>query len=393
MTIGLPEALERAASALPRDADAVRPANGDPAQLLALLAPEAAIRVLSWLLENEPEAGAELVDAWADDPEHGAPVLQAVDPTGLPKTARKALRRATHRLRSRGVAAVEAGPVAVVATLPPIHDTLEAALISALDPRGTRLAYLVEANPSGGARLFALVLDEQRGVLGCEVYTTTRSNARRLLRETAGRGSFPTVEVTPDAVRALVARVARVQPPGRTPPRSYSEWRSHLTPPEGAVPPGQLARQALGPVPASALERVRELVTRGELGPWPTAPEALQKLAESIAELAESQIIVSPARRREQAEDRMSAGLAEIFGEPHGAHIADCFEESAFVLWKRDRREDAEAALAAADAFRSVPPGDNPVAKTLLELVLAPVLGRLEERKEEEERDSLLVKP
>ena len=29
-SIGLPEALERAATALPADADAIRPANGDP---------------------------------------------------------------------------------------------------------------------------------------------------------------------------------------------------------------------------------------------------------------------------------------------------------------------------------------------------------------------------
>ena len=35
--VGLPEALERAASALPAEADAIRPANGDPAQLLDLL--------------------------------------------------------------------------------------------------------------------------------------------------------------------------------------------------------------------------------------------------------------------------------------------------------------------------------------------------------------------
>ena len=35
--VGLPEALERAASALEADADAIRPANGDPFQLLGLL--------------------------------------------------------------------------------------------------------------------------------------------------------------------------------------------------------------------------------------------------------------------------------------------------------------------------------------------------------------------
>ncbi len=47
--MSLPDALERAASELASDAEAIRPANGDPARLLELLDPEAAARVLAWL--------------------------------------------------------------------------------------------------------------------------------------------------------------------------------------------------------------------------------------------------------------------------------------------------------------------------------------------------------
>ena len=63
--LGLPEALERAASALPGDAGEIRPANGDPVQLRRSLDDEAACRVLSWLLRNEPASGGELASAWA----------------------------------------------------------------------------------------------------------------------------------------------------------------------------------------------------------------------------------------------------------------------------------------------------------------------------------------
>ena len=64
--IGLPEALERAAAALPADADTIRPANGDPFALLSLLDGEASKRVLEWLLTHEPIAGGEIVNAWTD---------------------------------------------------------------------------------------------------------------------------------------------------------------------------------------------------------------------------------------------------------------------------------------------------------------------------------------
>ena len=116
--VGLPEALERAASALPRHADAIRPANGDPVQLQALLGEEAAVRVLAWLLAHETLAGAELADAWAEDPDQGAATVLRIDDARLPKPARKALRRVHHRLRSRGLSVPETKPAERVSTLP-----------------------------------------------------------------------------------------------------------------------------------------------------------------------------------------------------------------------------------------------------------------------------------
>ena len=75
LEIGLPEALERAATALPGAADMIRPANGDPGQLARTLGAEDAGAVLAWLLENEPGAGEELALAWGEDPTTARPVL------------------------------------------------------------------------------------------------------------------------------------------------------------------------------------------------------------------------------------------------------------------------------------------------------------------------------
>ena len=75
--MSLPEALERAAMALTKDADSIRPANGDPHQLLSTLDSAGAVRVLNWMLVNEPDAGEELVVGWCED-ERGIEPLQAV---------------------------------------------------------------------------------------------------------------------------------------------------------------------------------------------------------------------------------------------------------------------------------------------------------------------------
>jgi hypothetical protein len=398
VSVGLPEALERAASALPAHADGVRPANGDPARLLELLDAAAAARVLEWLLCNEPEAGAELAAAWVEDPEAGAESLRQVAGDALPKESKKVLRRALHRLRSRGVAVPRDRPSGVVARLPSLADDLSAAMVSAIDPRGSRLVYLLESNPSGGARLFEVMLDDERGVLEVEIYTTGRSRARQFLREIGGGGRLSAVEASPEAVRALVDRAAREQAEDRPLPRGFAEWRSRVAAaPEGTATPGEEAREALGEDAEddAAVERAAELVRRREVGPWPPASESLVALGEELAEIGRSRIIVSPVRRRERAESVLREGAERIFDESFAEITARRFEESAYVLGKRDAVEAARSCLAAARGFRTRPAASNPVAKAMLEVVLEPALRKLEEetKNESEGEKSLLVKP
>ncbi len=392
--LGLPEALERAASALPEEADAIRPANGDPAQLLEMLDVAAAARVLTWLLRNEPEPGAELAAEWAEHP-RGVEPLREVEAADLPKPARKVIRRAIHALRSRGVSIPEAPQAPVVAKLPPLDDDLSAAMVSAIDPRGTRIVYLLEAHPSGGARLYEVILDEVRGVVGFEAYTTGRSKARKFLREFTARDRFPAVEAPVEAVRALAARIANAQPADRPLPRGFGEWRSRIASvSEGAATPGERVREALGASgDRQALDRAVGFVRDKQLGPWPTDPELLPKFAERLAEVARSQIVVSAPHRGEQVDGILAEALEEIFHEAAREATAQRFEESAYVSWKRDAEDDARACLEAAREFRERPPRENPVARALIEVLLEPALRKLEEESKGDDDESLLVTP
>jgi hypothetical protein len=390
--VGLPEALERAATALPADSDDIRRANGDPTQLHRLLRPEAKTRVLQWLLENEPVGGGRLANAWTEEPDLDPIPLLEVDEGRLSKVAKKALRRAQHRLRSRGVAVAQKGAERVVATVGRVEDELSVGVLTPVDPRGARIAYLVEADPSGGARIFEVMLDEERGVVEFEVYSAGRSKVRRFLRELVQRDRRPAVEASPDAVRALIARVAGYQRSNRPAPRGFSEWRSRVaTAPEGTPTPGETVREALGEIDPGHVERATELVRQRELGPWPPENPALQTAAEKIVEIEKSELVVSASARREQADRIIDETCAEIFVEPFAPRCAERFEEMAYVYWKWGRDDDARACLAAADAFRSRAPADQPLARVMLEVLLAPVRDRLEEAADGEE-DSLIVK-
>jgi hypothetical protein len=276
-----------------------------------------------------------------------------------------------------------------------VEEALDEAVVTPLDPRGTRAAYLVTANPGGGARLFEVLLDETQGVLDFRVYTTARGKVRRFIKAFERGGRLAAVPAPSAAVRALVARVAAGHPADRTLPRAFSEWRGQVaTADAGARTPGELAREAL-PAEAGAapLRRVVELIRSGEIGPWPPAPEVLKPLVEQLGEIARGQIIVSGARRREQADRTLEQALPGIFLGRFGEDTARRLEETAYVLWQRGAEADARACLSAARAFFEPETGENPVARALIEAVLAPVLAQLDQDVQADDERSRLVKP
>lgn len=392
--MSLPEALEAAAAALDGDAAAIRGAAGDPGRLLSSLGPEAAARVLGWLLAHRPDEGAELADAWLNRPE-GEQVLLALDESSLPKAGRKLLRRARHRLRSRGVEVPEKAPAPVVSSLPPVEDELAGGFVSPLDPRGLRVVFLLEADPRGGARLFEVVIDDALGVIECEAFSSGRSKVRQFLREVTGNQRYSAVEAPPDSVRALIARALASQASGRPLPQGFAEWRGRLTDVEEGTPtPGDLARRALGEGPgASDPQPAVELLKQGRVGPWPPSQDRLRGLAERLEAAVSSRLIVSGATRREQVDALMRDFLEEVYTNGAADREAHRFREAAYVFWKRGDEEAARACLAAGLAFESPPIGENPVARAMLEIALAPVLEKFESDEEERQASSLLVEP
>lgn len=390
--MSLASALEAAAAARPELEDAIRPANGDPERLLDGLAADAAPGLLAWLLANELEAGEELLAEWVDSDRGVAAVLATPD-ADLPKAARKELRRARHQLRGRGFAAPEKAPAPTVSRLPAVKDDLESAAVSGLDPLGACLVYLVERNPSGGARLFELAVSETRGVFDARVYAAGRSKVRGFLREVAGRSDTPAVDADADAVRSLIARASAAHPADRPVPAEFREWRSHVVGDAAAATPAEQVGSELAPAESGNPEAVRERIAAGLLGPWADG-EVLQRAAEKIRELGESRILVTPAQRQAQADQILQAAAEEAYGGERAAATAACFRHSAYVAWKRGEEAAARELLGAAESFVARAPAENPLARALLERPLAAMLEKLTaEPPQEQEESNLIVTP
>jgi hypothetical protein len=176
----------------------------------------------------------------------------------------------------------------------------------------------------------------------------------------------------------LLERAAEAHPTDRPLPRAFREWRGQIgRAPQGAVAPGEMVRQALGVSEGSSpVRRAAELVQRGEIGPWPPPPEALTAVAETLDSIATSTLIVTPEQRREQMLAAIDDALPELFAEPFAERTAARLEETAYVLWKRQRDDDARACLAGAAAFRAGKARDNEIARAMLEATLASIFQK-----------------
>jgi hypothetical protein len=379
--VSLADALEAAAAALAAHEDAIRPANGDPERVLFALDAPGAVAVLRWMLEERPVEGEELATAWAEQPA-GVAALAALDESSLGKAGRKALRRAQHRLRSRGVELAAPTALPHVATLPKLDDALDEALVSPPDPSGAQLVVLIESAPSGGARIFQGAVDLERGILEFRVVQANRSQARRLVRDLEASDRLGAVSVARETLAALLARAAQAQPPDRALPAAFGEWRSRIArPPEGAATPGELARVAgaAEPVP-SLLREVAESVAAGEIGPWPPEFALLREVAEKLRDVAQSKLLVDDQQRRAQVEAIIADAAETSFGGPRAEATAARFEEAAHAAWQRGRDEDAKRFVATARAFREQSPRENPVARAMLERALGPLVAALDQQ-------------
>ncbi len=376
--MSLPEALEQAASALTDDADAIRPANGDPFQLLDALDDDAAVRVLKWLFENDPDAGEELAICWSEEDEGLVP-LQKIDEAALPKKGRKALRKIHHRMRSAGIEVSQAQrSEGRTGRLPQIADSIDGAFVSPVDPGGGYLVFLFEPHPSSGARLFQLVLDEARGVVGFDVYSLGRSKLRNFLKKLRS-ASFPgAVEAEPHAVRALIRRIAEIHPSDRVLPRAFSEWRRKLVEDAGADSPGQQASEALeAATDGEAVGRVVERIEKGDLGPWPAPSGLLSSVGEALSKNLEELSELSDDEAESSIEGALEIAAIALFEGEHAEHTARRFEENAYALWKWDREEEARDCLAVAATVRKTRDATNPVIRALTRMSYGPAIERL----------------
>jgi hypothetical protein len=308
------------------------------------------------------------------------------------RAVRKEIRRALYRLRQRGVPVPEA--VAPVAVAPPVAGPAIDALLSAVDGRGDRVAWVLRPLDTGGALLVAAQLNEPAGlrdVHAVEVGRKALRATRERLEKESGLRLVPTDWRVVDAL--LVEAHERAASSERE--RDYLRVRTRLTR-EPPLPPAEPFSRRAEPPTADELDALvagsAALLDEPEFRTWWPAPEALVGIVEEIGELRDSPIVVSQGAQ----EERLRAVLrraGETLLPP--AIAARRLQAMAYVLAETGRSAPARQALAVATVLRDRPAAapDVPFVAVYVERAVGALLAETRARHEEQQRGSLVMTP
>ena len=315
------------------------------------------VRALALLRTLRPQVAAAdlgaLVDGLAAVPLTGsAMMLQEVLADSPPKAVQKSVKKALHRLKSRGVVFGD-GEAPRQVVLGVSQGRLELCLASFIDAVGDRMVLMARTRPGGGYHMAYLILNYGTGIRRAEALQANRREFPEMLASL--REHTQLIELEPAHCQRQVALVQRLNLATRTPvPEEFFMLRDVIGEPE-AMPEFGAIYDALSP---QELEMARaqgshagDLLELPELAGW-TLPEAVvREYADALAEIDDSKIVVSEAMKRERVDRVFESAMQDVLGEGPRAVMRLRLEETAYFLLQTGRRVEAMWALGAAESL------------------------------------------
>jgi hypothetical protein len=117
-------------------------------------------------------------------------------------------------------------------------------------------------------------------------------------------------------------------------------------------------------------DHLADLLALPEFAGWTLPETIIQKFADQLQEIEESQIIISPALRKERQSEVYARAAEEALGERSRWLMRLRLEEMAYFLLQTERRREALWAMAAVQSLQETDPErlrHNPFAGALLE--------------------------
>jgi hypothetical protein len=323
-----------------------------------------------------------LVDCLANIPLlDSVAALQDIFTGTTDKTLQKTVKKALHRLKARGLtfdAELQQAHAVVVGT---VTHRLEKCLASHIDAAGDRALWMIRTKSFGGYNIAYLIINYGTGIQVAIGLQASKRELPELLAK--AQEQVQLIDLDPAYCQSLVALAHQMNLDTRTPvPEEFFSLRDIIgevqTTFDQALIYSVLSATDLQEAQAYG-DHASDLLTLPEFAGWTLPATIVQKYADQLREIEESQIVVSSALKQERIHAVYALALEEVLGERARWLMRLRLEEMAYYLLQTDRRRQALWAVAAAQSLDTDNPDRlrrNPFAGALLERSLETAKSR-----------------
>ncbi len=299
------------------------------------------------------------------------------------KELQKAAKKAVYRLRSSGVDVKIASDQKSILRAPEYK--FYGAIATTIDGEGNRMLWLARTKALGGLHLINCLLSDIKGILDCSVYDTNKKSYKEI--NSLISTQYSAAEIEPEYCSYLIEEAAKLNAKSDTAlPEEYLQARhiigdagkTYARPPiydhfdENDIYPNQMLLNGCG--------RLLEL---DEFKGWFISRDKMEPYNFKLQEAQESRIVLSEVSQKERMENIINDAADELLRGELKTIYRHRLEENAYILYRKNRQDDAKLALIAAIALddENLPPHRHPffidLARRSLTLTEEETKGRL----------------
>jgi hypothetical protein len=324
--------------------------------------------------------------------------LDDIDKRASDKESKKEIKRALFKLSQKGLAA----PVQKVEETKPAASWLAAerdieGFMSSVDGGGGRLIWIAKPQPSHGLQVIQAMLHDREGLLRFGGMQMRRKELRKMADEIKQQHGVTMIAVPwVYADQIIYEGYEKAKARGQSGLENFHEVRSML----GVGKPKEVSHPIYAKLNAEQVregvwrEQSRRLLDEQELRYWIVTDDWLQEFLPQLREAQTSRLVLNPLQKEERFNAIVREAIKTLCTGENGQSFKRRMEDMALYFHETSRKDLAALSLAVALQVGEGDPGPLDVSflTGLMQKSFAFFLSQ-EKAKEEEEQESLIIKP
>ncbi len=279
-------------------------------------------------------------------------LLEEIDDKELSKSIKKTL----YRLKNKGIEVSPPKATKIPPTkkkeipLPP-----PSAYATTMDPLGERLILAIKPKSDQELNIFQFLVSDQKGINDLIASITTPKDFDNYLEKISGAKDITMVEIDLDYCHFLIKEASQKNHASGTKiPEHFFLWKKFFTSDKTLLNRAAIhtllnaeeikAKELL-------LKRSEDLVDKYHFAYWLLEWKLLIECYKELYEIENSLIVLTDHQKKSRTAEITQKTARLFFDDKNRILFKRRLEEIAYILFKTDRKEDAQSALAAALAF------------------------------------------